>query len=165
MTNLITRRTTLLAALSAPFTLAGCAGVEPGPDGVYPPRYATGPALEREQRLPADAPLLYVVSAPDCPSCYQWHRDKEPAFESSAARSRLRVVHLHARSIKSGSGLRETWPADAWWVRNALEDHDVFLVTPIFALVRGRDYLAGAWGLSDWEKVMLPAIRSAAGVA
>ncbi len=165
MATIITRRTTLLAALTAPLTLAGCASVEQGPDGVFPPRYAIGPALEREQRLPAEAPILYVVTAPDCPSCFQWHRDKEPAFESSEARARLRVVHLHSRSIKFGSGRPETWPADTRWVRDALEDHDVFLVTPLFGLVKGRTYLAGAWGLPDWEKVMVPAIRAAAGVA
>ena len=162
---------TSLIGLTGAGLLTGCA---PGWDHkdsgiVIPPTFATGEAGRKEATLPMTAPTLFMVSARDCPNCATWFSASYPAFEQSDARARARFVIMNSFTIKQGSGADSIWPAEYRWIRDAAtadkrtEYPPMTAWTPLWALVRGHDYILAAHGLKGWRDVMWPAIQRETG--
>jgi|GEM_PF-2523076 len=155
-------------SIFGPAALAACAAQQLAD---IPPTFATGSAAQREAALPPNAPTLYYVSAPDCPNCRAWVDNTLPTFESSPERARLRFVVLHSYTIHDGSGQDYTWPANLRWIRDAAkaDQRSQYLpntrYTPLWALVRGNEYIRCAHGLREWNEGMWPTLRQVVAAA
>lgn len=168
--RLVVTRRGLIATGAAfvPLILAGCETPGPGPDGIFAPTYASGAAGQAEATLPASAPTLYYVTAPDCQWCSWWQTTSRPGFERSAARTKMRFVVLHMSTLRGGSGKDEAWPMDLRWVRDRVREtkrpdgRPVTSFTPAWALVQNRDFITGA---GDWNNIMWPTIQRVTGTA
>ena len=121
-------------------------------------------ALTREAALPATAPLLVMITAPDCPFCQQFASFYRPAFEQSPERARIRFLVLETTSLRLGHADR-AWPQEHRWIRDARVERGMAGGTPSFNLVRGREVLLLSFCLGEWGRAMRPRIRREVGIA
>ncbi len=154
-----------------PVLLAACAPTQVDLGHVIPPTYATGEAAAKEAALPASAPMLFMVTAPDCPPCREWKDKYKPVFEKSEARARLRFIMLNSFSLKQGSGVDSIWPAEYRWARDAarVDNRAPYLpltkYSPLFVLARPNQYIRGATAIRGWTETIWPAIQRETGTA
>ena len=146
------------ASLLLPAIVAGCAGVET----------ATGAAAAREATLPADAPVLYFVTAGDCVSCAKWKTLFRAGFEASPERAKLRFVILNSPTIRTSSYADSIWPEDLRWISAELSRRNPRYTYPTFVLVHNRTVVEAAFGEWDnaphgWKGDLPTAIRKETG--
>jgi hypothetical protein len=141
--------------------LAGCAeDAEPSP----------AMTAQREAGLPPDAPLLFFVSAPDCPYCAEWNRQFRASFESSDIRARLHFATLHVPTVRLGAYADEAWPEDLRWLRAELQKRQIRGALPMFVLVHNGAYVASVLGENPgapygWPGDFYPAVQKEIGLA
>ena len=113
----------------------------------------------RIDSAPIDAsPAVTViyVGADDCAPCRNWRREHWPAFRASAMFAR--VTYREVTSPRLFDLLNDDhWPHDLRAHRNALDRSSG---VPIWLIVANDGRALTARGLSQWEAVAVPAIRS-----
>ena len=96
--------------------------------------------------LPPDAPIIYMVSAPDCPTCAAWKQDLQASFESSPERTKLRFVELISPSVRQGPYPDAAWPENLRWIRTDVQGRHPTWGTPLFILVHGNKVVISQGG-------------------
>jgi len=129
-----------LAATGALAALSSSARIEPSPiDG-------------------SSAVTVVYVGADDCAPCRNWRREHWPKFQASSIFARL--TYREVTSPRLFDLLKDDyWPYDLRAHRAAL---DKTSGVPLWLIVASDGTALTARGLSEWERVAIPAIRSLA---
>lgn len=104
----------------------------------------------------AKAVTLIYVGAANCAPCDIWQRKQGTAFRDSAE-----FRHLTYREVKSPSLFDvlkdENWPDDLRVYRQAISQG---AGVPLWLVIADDRLVAQSSGLSQWQEVVLPKIRS-----
>ncbi len=119
--------------------------------------------------LPADAPVLYLITSPDCPPCRVWESEFGGAFEKSAEWARLRLVPMPMPTVRDSIYQNWVWPKDVRWVRDELARQKYPSAMPMFVLVHKGRVVAVETGIEPklpygWRADFLAAVRKETGL-
>jgi len=104
---------------------------------------------------PANVTVIYI-GADDCAPCRVWQRERRPQFVAST--DFQRISFREVRSAKLFELLNdEYWPQDLRHYRNTL---DGSAGAPLWFIVANDNITLTARGLSEWNQLALPKIRS-----
>ena len=110
----------------------------------------------RSDPYAADVPRATVlyIGAEDCAPCRTWSREQWPKFRAST-----QFEYVEYRAVESPSLLDvlkdEQWPGDLRPYRNEVE---AGAGVPMWLLISENDVILKAYGLSQWNDAVLPAI-------
>jgi len=115
----------------------------------------TTPPANYSQQHPGNIVLVYV-GAEDCGPCKLWQRDQGAAFRKS-----VEFRHLTYREVRSPSLFDllndKNWPADLRVYRRNI---DKGAGAPLWLVIADNRLVMKNYGLSQWDKAVLPKIRS-----
>jgi hypothetical protein len=107
-------------------------------------------------REPAPRIMVLYVGSNDCAPCRVWHREYRPAFVASSWFNRLE--YYEALSPTLFEVLKdEFWPDNLHRFRAMLGEK---AGVPIWFVVANDEVVLRAGGISQWEAVVLPKLRS-----